>query len=200
MVEDEVGVRVRVASDGGRLEQLADAAGRVDIVLHRYNDFFLNRKRQCTYMQIYLDFGFFLSCDILPAEGPLCVVEDEVGVRVRALSDGGRLEQLADAAGHVDVGLHSHLSLTRLSLGNLWYNTLTSLGFGQSATAQIAWPFFFLDLTNSISLHHFTFPSAKNERNQSFSRPKARLDKSFLEFSRVFSHFQLCFVAQLPRL
>ncbi len=46
-------------------------------------------------MQIYLDFGFFLSCDILPAEGPLCVVEDEVGVRVRALSDSGRLEQLA---------------------------------------------------------------------------------------------------------
>ena len=59
-------------------------------------------------MQIYLDFGFFLSCDILPAEGPLCVVEDEVGVRVRALSDGGRLEQLADAAGRVDVVLHRY--------------------------------------------------------------------------------------------
>ncbi len=60
------------------------------------------------YMQIYLDFGFFLSYDILPVEGPLCVVEDEVGVRVRVASDGGRLEQLADAAGRVDVVLHRY--------------------------------------------------------------------------------------------
>ncbi len=57
-------------------------------------------------MQIYLNFGFFSSCDILSAEGPLCVVEDEVGVRVRVASDGGCLEQLADAAGRVDIVLH----------------------------------------------------------------------------------------------
>ena len=45
MVEDEVGVRVRALSDGGRLEQLADAAGRVDVVLHRYNEFFSKLKK-----------------------------------------------------------------------------------------------------------------------------------------------------------
>ncbi len=56
LVEDGVGLRARAAGDGRRLEQLADAAGRVDVVLHRYNEMIPKLiKAKC--IQFYPDFG-----------------------------------------------------------------------------------------------------------------------------------------------